>query len=225
MKFVLSSPFGELAEIRDGRPHNGIDLAMPEGTELRSIAEGTVAHVFDGSGNVGKGVSIELKDGSHAIYGHMSDVSVKAGESLQVGDTIGLSGNTGHSSGPHLHFAIKDADGQWVDPTPVADKLAEISGEGAANFWQAKGPLTWIFESGAKDTLRENAEASFREVIYGALDALKDVLVELSYSASLIAIAVLILLQVAGWKNGGRWAGVIFVSYVLIRFLLGGLAA
>jgi len=129
MKFRLSSEYGVLEQIRNNRPHTGIDLAMPEGTELRSIGEAVVERVVDyGSANIGKGVILRLEDGSRAIYGHMSDIKVKAGQILREGESIGFSGNTGHSTGAHLHFGLKDANGHFVDPTPLASKIDSLSG-------------------------------------------------------------------------------------------------
>ena len=129
MKFRLSSEFGALEHVRGGRPHTGIDLAMPEGTDLRAIGEAIVERVVDyGGANIGKGVILRLADGKRAIYGHMQDVAVKPGDFVREGDFIGHSGNTGNSTGPHLHFGLKDGD-QFIDPTPLSDKLAQLSGE------------------------------------------------------------------------------------------------
>ncbi|MFJ5716506.1 M23 family metallopeptidase [Neobacillus sp. NPDC093127] len=131
MKFRLSSEYGEMAEIRNGIPHHGIDLAMPSGTELRSVMDGVVENVVDfGTKNLGKGVFIRNEDGTLSIYGHMSDIKVKIGEHLHSGDSIGLSGNTGNSTGAHLHYGMKDVTGNWVDPTPVAENVSNMSGSG-----------------------------------------------------------------------------------------------
>lgn len=125
MKFRLSGEFGELSPVRDFKPHTGIDIAMPEGTTLRAVAEGVVDRVYDGTGAIGKGLSIRLDDGTRAIYGHMSDVSAKVGEHVEAGEIVGLSGNTGHSTAPHLHFGMKDADGSLLDPTPLGKWFIE----------------------------------------------------------------------------------------------------
>lgn len=128
MKFILSSPFGEVTSIHP-TPHSGIDLAMPENTTLRTVVSGVVDKVFDyGSQNAGKGVIVQYGPNEYAIYGHMNEVLVKKGQTLNYGDTIGLSGNTGHSTGPHLHFGIKEA-GQFQDPSPFINDLNKVSGE------------------------------------------------------------------------------------------------
>ncbi|MGD6831446.1 M23 family metallopeptidase [Sutcliffiella halmapala] len=134
MKFRLSSQYGVLEEIRNYKPHTGVDLQMPEHTELRSIGEAVVEKVVDyGSQNIGKGVILRLEDGTTAIYGHMSDIKVKVGQILKEGETLGYSGNTGHSTGAHLHFGLKDQAGNFIDPTPLASKLDRLSGN--QSFW------------------------------------------------------------------------------------------
>ncbi|MBU8908466.1 M23 family metallopeptidase [Desertibacillus haloalkaliphilus] len=128
MKFKLTSPFGELSEVRDNRPHSGIDLGMETGTELRSVGDGVIERVIEDGEKIGNGVYIRLEDGTQAIYGHLSEITVKEGQSVNFMDTIGFSGNTGNSTGPHLHFALKSPDGEYVDPTPFADGISAISG-------------------------------------------------------------------------------------------------
>lgn len=129
MKFRLSSEYGEFSEVRNMVPHHGIDLAMVEKTQLRSVMDGVVEKVVDlGNNNLGKGVFIRNDDGTLSIYGHMSKITVKAGEHLKAGESIGLSGNTGNSTGPHLHYGMKDAAGQWIDPTPAAEKVSNMQG-------------------------------------------------------------------------------------------------
>jgi hypothetical protein len=141
MKFVLTSKFGALEEVRNFKPHTGVDIRLPEGTPLSAIQDAIVDRVVDyGATNLGKGVILKLHDGSHAIYGHLSHINVKGGALVKAGQTIGLSGNTGHTTGPHLHFALKDATNHFVDPTNVALsikgplwKAAEKGGEKAVD--------------------------------------------------------------------------------------------
>lgn len=135
MKFRLSGEFGELSEVRNNIPHTGIDLAMPKGTELHSIADGFVDKVFDGSEKIGEGLSIKLESGQRLIYGHMDQVNLSVGDKVEYGDLIGMSGNTGNSTSAHLHFAIRNPDGSFVDPTPLAGKVDAMSGSIEAGNW------------------------------------------------------------------------------------------
>jgi hypothetical protein len=210
MKFKLTSGFGEISPVRNWHPHTGIDLAMPENTTLRSIKEGVVDKVYSGEGSLGKGIKINFNDGTQGIYGHMNEVKARVGEHISAGEVIGLSGSTGNSTGPHLHFSLTD-NGQYVDPAPVAEQLAEISGN------VNPGIITKLMSSGGGVTLKEKAADVTTEIILGVLDALKDLLL----GATLVGAGVLILLKVAGWKDGGRYAGMLIVANILIKFLFG----
>jgi hypothetical protein len=225
MKFRLSSEYGELSPVRD-HVHRGIDLAMPEGTTLRSIAEGTVEKVVDyGSTNLGKGVFIRHDDGTLSIYGHMKDTSaVHVGEHVSAGEIIGLSGNTGHSTGAHLHYAIKDANGQFVDPTPIAEKVDAMSGavgDVATNFgiFEPIGGLGALIGSTVKDSAKEKA----KEVIYDWLGAGLEVLCEVIGAVALIGSGVTLIMYVAGWRDGARWTGMLFTANILLKYLFGGI--
>jgi hypothetical protein len=220
MKFRLSSEYGELSPVRD-HVHKGIDLAMPEGTELRSIADGVVERVLNqGSEGLGKGVFIRNEDGSLSIYGHMSDTSaVKVGEHVNAGELIGYSGNTGHSTGAHLHFALKGTDGQFVDPTPVAEQLDAITGP-VSNL----GILEPIGGLGALigSTLREHTKEKSKEIIYGFLEAALEVTRELIGAVALVGGGITLIMWVAGWKDGARWTSMLFTANVLLKYLFGG---
>jgi hypothetical protein len=128
MRVNITSRYGEVSNLHP-TGHTGIDLGISDGTPLRSLFDGVVERVVDyGAENIGKGVIVRFADGSQGIYGHMSRIIVKEGQRISEGDKLGLSGNTGFSTGPHLHFGLKE-DGSFVDPTPLADKLGEYSSE------------------------------------------------------------------------------------------------
>ena len=102
---------------RWGRMHEGNDFATPVGTRLGSMSTGTV--IFAGvEGGYGNKVEIEYWDGTVSVYGHMSQIDVVVGQQLAPGDLVGLSGNTGHSTGPHLHLEIHPDGGAAIDPAP-----------------------------------------------------------------------------------------------------------
>lgn len=126
MKVRITGKYGEVDNLHPNG-HTGIDLGLSEGTPLRSLFNGVVEKVVDyGPENIGKGVLVKFSDGTTGIYGHMSRILVKEGQKVAEGQKLGLSGNTGFSTGPHLHFSLKE-DGHFVDPTPLADKLSEYS--------------------------------------------------------------------------------------------------
>lgn len=129
MKYRLSSAFGELSKVREGA-HNGIDIAVPEGETLRSVANGVVEAVRDyGAQNIGKGVIIKADDGNFHIYGHMKSIDVQPGQKINFGDTLGQSGATGHAHGDHLHFGIQEPNGEFIDPSDYAELLSAMTGD------------------------------------------------------------------------------------------------
>ena len=102
---------------RWGRLHAGDDFAVPIGTDLVSMSSGTVTFAGEQSG-YGVLVKIRYWDGTITYYAHMSRISVTEGESVKPGQVVGQSGNTGGSTGPHLHLEIRPDGGAAVDPTP-----------------------------------------------------------------------------------------------------------
>jgi murein DD-endopeptidase MepM/ murein hydrolase activator NlpD len=100
--FRFSSQFG----YRWGRLHAGVDLATPIGTAVNAPADGTViaAEVENGYGNV---IKIQHAFGISTVYAHLSKIRVTKGQKVSRGDRIGDTGNTGRSTGPHLHYEIR----------------------------------------------------------------------------------------------------------------------
>lgn len=113
--YEVTSDFGEISNIHPNG-HNGIDLAMPIGTKIYSPVDGIVEKIVDfGNDNIGRGIYLKTHNNT-MIFGHLSDIEVRPGEEISAGELIGISGNTGHSTGPHLHIGLKDATGKFVDP-------------------------------------------------------------------------------------------------------------
>jgi len=104
----VSSDFGWRLDPIDGknRFHNGIDYDVPPNTRVKSYMAGKV--VFSGwKKGYGYLVEVQHPNGNTSIYGHNSKLLVKEGEKVEAGTTIALSGSTGRSTGPHLHFEIR----------------------------------------------------------------------------------------------------------------------
>ena len=106
-------------------PHKGIDLALSEGSPLYAIGRGVVEVVDYGGGNIGKGVILKLQDGTRAVYGHLSNSNVKTGDVVEPGQLLAYSGNTGRSTGPHLHFSLQDAKGNYINPSSKAEAVLQ----------------------------------------------------------------------------------------------------
>jgi murein DD-endopeptidase MepM/ murein hydrolase activator NlpD len=112
----LSSGFGRRSAPTRGASsyHKGIDWATPVGTAVCASSAGTVSRAGWGSG-YGYVIYIDHADGRQTRYGHLSKILVKPGQTVSQGQKIALSGNTGRSTGPHLHFEIL-INGSQVNP-------------------------------------------------------------------------------------------------------------
>ena len=109
---------GAYGERRDGgRTHKGIDVALAIGTPIKAVMDGVVSAAQSGSGERSYGlyVTIEHSGGMSTFYAHLSKINVKVGDKVVKGDIIGLSGNTGYSTGPHLHFELR-VNGKHTNP-------------------------------------------------------------------------------------------------------------
>jgi murein DD-endopeptidase MepM/ murein hydrolase activator NlpD len=112
----MSSPFGMRMDpfVRGPAIHTGIDLRGNTGDPVRATANGTVTTAST-QGGYGKMVELDHGNGFATRYGHLSEIDVKVGQTVRIGDTIGRIGSTGRSTGPHLHYETR-IDGEAVDP-------------------------------------------------------------------------------------------------------------
>lgn len=113
----ITSSFGVRVHPITGKRtgHNGVDYGAPMGTVVHAVAEGvvTVSGYDDLSGNK---VAIKHRDNSVSWYMHMQSRGVGVGAKVSPGQAIGRVGSTGRSTGPHLHFGFKNAQGAWINP-------------------------------------------------------------------------------------------------------------
>jgi len=114
---AISSGVGMRVDPIDGKPryHNGIDIAIPEGTPVRPAATGVVVYSGQRPG-YGYTILIEHDNGMVTLYGHNSRLMASPGQMVDTGTVIAYSGNTGRSTGPHLHFEAWQAG---VNVTPA----------------------------------------------------------------------------------------------------------
>lgn len=95
--------------------HNGLDFGIVVGTPVEATMDGKVVHA--GWNNQGYGNLVIVDNGTYkTYYAHLSSIPVSVGDSVTAGTTIGLSGNTGNSTGPHLHYEIRQ-NNVPIDPT------------------------------------------------------------------------------------------------------------
>ena len=119
LKGTITSTYGEREETEIvSANHQGIDIGVNEGTSIVAAMAGTVSLVSD-EGEYGTHVKIVNEDIT-TIYAHCSKILVKEGEKIKKGQKIALSGNTGRTTGPHLHFEIR-RDNRTIDPELILD--------------------------------------------------------------------------------------------------------
>ncbi|MRR56396.1 MAG: M23 family metallopeptidase [Deltaproteobacteria bacterium] len=112
-------PFGS------GKPayHRGTDIAVPIGTPVRSTRKGRVVHAGIHGGH-GATVIIQNDDGDRTLYGHNSALMVRAGERVDADTTIALSGNSGRSTGPHVHYEVLPGGRSYIKVAQI-EKASE----------------------------------------------------------------------------------------------------
>jgi murein DD-endopeptidase MepM/ murein hydrolase activator NlpD len=125
---IVSSEYGE----RWGKKHKGIDIAADSGEPVYAIADADVIYAGDGLRGYGNVVILRHDAQMTSLYAHNSELKVHQGDHVTQGTLISLLGNTGHSTGPHVHFEIRQGD-VAVNPRTLLpqSKLAEAPGERA----------------------------------------------------------------------------------------------
>ncbi|NLU69191.1 transglycosylase family protein [Streptomyces sp. HNM0574] len=113
-----STPYGASGGSWSSGSHTGVDFSASSGTPVKAVTSGTVVNAGDG-GAYGNQVVIRHDDGKFSQYGHLTSSSVQVGQKVDAGDRIGLSGSTGNSTGPHLHFEIRTGPDYGSDIDPV----------------------------------------------------------------------------------------------------------
>jgi len=125
----ITTPYLKKGKMWSKGYHTGVDFAVPVGTPIVAVADGVVAKANWGSAY---GTQIVQQIGLHsnkvwAIYAHLNKSLVKPGDNVKEGQIIGETGNTGNSSGPHLHFELRDnirwSAGKDVDPKDIFNSL------------------------------------------------------------------------------------------------------
>lgn len=108
--------------------HNGIDFSCHEGTPVSTVDDGVITEMREDPDGYGKYLKV-IHSWGHTLYGHLASYAGKEGDVVKSGVVIGYSGNTGNSTGPHLHFGMRvkpyssGNDRFWVNPMPYFDEL------------------------------------------------------------------------------------------------------
>jgi murein DD-endopeptidase MepM/ murein hydrolase activator NlpD len=124
----VSSTFGVRVDpfLHIAAMHTGLDLRGETGEAVHATAAGTVTNA-GWSGGYGKMVEIDHGNGLSTRYGHLSQIDVKVGDAIRIGQVVGRMGSTGRSTGPHLHYETR-IDGEAVDPQRFLNAGAHLDG-------------------------------------------------------------------------------------------------
>jgi len=118
-----STSFASRSGFYKGDFHGGVDIGAPTGTKIFAAKAGTVTEAKTGyNGGYGNYITIRHNDGTMSRYGHASKLLVKTGDKVAQGENIALVGSTGRSTGPHLHFEIRDKNGNQMNNNPFYEK-------------------------------------------------------------------------------------------------------
>lgn len=105
--YTLTSGFGNRGYLFGKTMHYGLDFAAPQGTQIPAQYPGRVSYARSSGTGYGNLVAVEVANGVRTLYGHMHSIAVSAGQSVRKGSLLGLVGNTGNSTGPHVHYELR----------------------------------------------------------------------------------------------------------------------
>jgi murein DD-endopeptidase MepM/ murein hydrolase activator NlpD len=122
-KYTLTASFAQGGAMWSAK-HSGQDFAVPIGTPVKAAGAGTVVKAGPNGGGdgpaYGNAVVVKHNNGKYSQYAHLSKINVKIGSKVKAGQTIAKSGNSGNSSGPHLHFEIRTTPNYGSALNPMA---------------------------------------------------------------------------------------------------------
>jgi len=117
----VTTPYKKLGKMWSKGYHTGVDYACKVGTDIVAVADGKIENASWGA-SYGNQI-VQKVDGGWVIYAHLNKVRIKPGQVAKKGEIVGESGNTGNSSGPHLHFEMRDnirwSKGTDLDPKDI----------------------------------------------------------------------------------------------------------
>ena len=122
--------------LKDRPTHAGMDFKVPVGVDVLATRAGTVTRTDWNTRSNGNCVEVRFSDGTLAKYLHLSKTGVRSGQRVQVGDVLGESGNTGRSSGPHLHYQLNKGN-RVLDPIDVHGTVARSIQPGERNAFDS----------------------------------------------------------------------------------------
>ena len=162
----ITSDFGP----RGSGMHNGIDYGIGVGTPVPSVTDGTIDDIGSQGGGYGKFVVVKDKKNRYHIYAHLSQNDLaKKGDSVKAGHIIAKSGNTGHSTGPHLHYGIYDnpncaAGNGVINPNKYDITGLNSSNDGKGKYGRGKKIIIHPVKTKGTDSGGINVETPYQDI-------------------------------------------------------------
>ena len=193
--------------------HTGTDYAVPANTPLYAATSGKVTFAGADTTGFGNRVDITFGNGFRILYGHLNSIGVKVGQVVQAGEKIGLSGSTGNSTGPHLHFAISQ-NGSWFDPSGLftAEPKGDVKTPGGGSLWDNITGLP-----GAAGSTIGNFFQGTGDAAHGAINTVTDLPGKIADGFKITAGAL--------WESVRKYifiAGLLLVALVIIAAIVKG---
>ena len=206
LQYPITAKFGAIDSIHK-IPHSGVDIGSPMSTPAQSLTNGVVDRIIHDN-IIGNGIGIKLENGKELVYGHLSQININYGQTIKTGDVLGLTGNSGRSTGPHIHIGLI-SNNQYQDPSMYLTQKTTESGF-LNNTWH-------IFTTPGSDLLDEAKQSIFRKFISFISDFFHWIVQNSDY-ALLIAM-IFALLAIFGSKKAVRGVYWTFAFYIILKSL------
>lgn len=200
----ITAGYGSVDSVHQ-TPHTGIDFCVPQGTPLHAPVDGIISRIADyGNANLGKAVFVKTKDGSQYVLGHLSDIKVQVGQRIHHGDLLAMSGSSGRSTGPHLHFGVYDPSGLPVDPGKIDFSAFTMGGDNVLikmNGALMNPVMDWI--NGVGDSFVQwEAETAAHGVIWGVGQFFK---ILAPMIPELAGFSIMVLITIGMFTDFAKW--------------------
>ena len=206
LQYPITAKFGAIDNVHKV-PHSGVDIGSPMSTPAQSLTDGIISRIIHDN-IIGNGIGVKLDNGKELVYGHLSQVNVTYGQHVKVGETLGLTGNSGRSTGPHIHVGLISSSGQYQDPSNYLQKSTETG------FWEK----TWHVLTTPGTNLLDEAKQSIFNKFLSFISDFFHWIVQNSDYAILVAM-ILALLAIFGSKRAVKGVYWTFAFYIILKML------
>lgn len=183
--YPIISPFGlrKLPWEERGRLHQGVDIQAPPGVPVRVVADGVVTRAGQ-DGGYGRFVEVRHAEGLSTVYAHLGSISLQPGQAIKRGSEVGKIGSSGSSTGPHLHFEVRNAQDRPLNPSYFIGKVyataADLPLTEAARFprqvriaYVSRIPQSKLDQMAAREEAEEEAKLAKEEARLAKSEAAK----------------------------------------------------